>query len=270
MTVFPASSRPALFACLSALYITSQCCGRVQGSIDSSAMTAESTNDLRGADAGDSLAMKCSEAGYDHLHQHDYDWPSGQRPSHPCKSATANARGQYSSDHVPCTFTFHRDRESDEFTLRPNAMSDVCSNDNEMKGHDWEMYVSKWPDECVGDFARCYTLPRDEKILLRFLCSHRDFTIPNGTTHVQVDCTNDKMKKQEKDPQEKLFDFEPLLAHSDLRHREHFAAMFAVLAVFIASGASGLRYIQRHVIAPFHPCRMKPSKSDPELSSKVL
>lgn len=273
MKVTPASPRPDLLACLFALYFVCQC-GRVSGSIESSsAMTVGGANDPMGARAGESLDKKCKDAGYSNLQPDDRSWASSgqKRPSHPCKSATVNARGQYSSDHVPCTISFHRVPESEGLTLRPNAMSDVCSDDNEMKGYDWEMYVSKWPDECVGDFARCYTLPRDERILLKFLCTHRDIEVPNGTTHVQVDCTHDKIKKHEKDPKEKpFFDIEPLLAHADLRHREQFAVMFAVVVAFLASGAIGLRYVHHQVIAPFQPCRMKQSKSDPDLSGKVL
>jgi hypothetical protein len=53
-----------------------------------------------------------------------------------------------------------------------------------------------WPDECVGDFARCYSVDRDESIFSRFFCQTKpDWKIPEDTTHISVNCIDDKQEK---------------------------------------------------------------------------
>lgn len=52
-------------------------------------------------------------------------------------------------------------------------------------------YVHDWRDECVGDFSRCYSLEHHRHILFDFLCV-MDWKIPEETTHVSVNCMEDK------------------------------------------------------------------------------
>jgi hypothetical protein len=74
----------------------------------------------------------------------------------------------------------------------------------EVAGHDAavdpvEQEVRAWPDACVGDFARCYRVDQDEQYLLHHLCTSRPaLAIPDGTTHISVDCKADKARQKEK------------------------------------------------------------------------
>mmetsp|Transcript_17657 Transcript_17657/g.40720 ORF Transcript_17657/g.40720 Transcript_17657/m.40720 type:complete len:406 (-) Transcript_17657:232-1449(-) len=162
------------------------------------------------------------------------DAPS-QSPSlsMPCSDSYSNIRGSYTSTMAPCVVTFHseevvlvnggspkemqeegdseirdisegnRDGDSEEAKspLYYQGTSSVCGIDNAIG--EAKEYVSSWPDECVGDFARCYNLkdPRyplceDLNRLLRRLDSGSELSgvpfLPPGTTHVSVDCTIDR------------------------------------------------------------------------------
>jgi hypothetical protein len=68
--------------------------------------------------------------------------------------------------------------------------SDLCSDDNAFLTV--KEYVTEWPDECVGDFRRCYSLEHHQSLLLDFLCLKDYWHVPEGTTHMSVDCTEDK------------------------------------------------------------------------------
>lgn len=158
----------------------------------------------------------------------------------PCSNPFSNPRGSYTSSIAPCTISFHNE---DEGAQRMNPLganrkryhdqtddtswayyrgtSDVCGTENKIG--EAKEYVASWPDECVGDFARCYDL-RDpnhlmcqglKKVLgglrdLRRLeelsdSEHgsssylpwttrglHDVLVPPGTTHISIDCTVDK------------------------------------------------------------------------------
>ena len=72
-----------------------------------------------------------------------------------------------------------------------------CSEANEFRRAHTTLlqdYVHNWPDECVGDFRRCYSVKRDEKIFSARFC-HKHWTIPDGVTHIGVDCSADKKAK---------------------------------------------------------------------------
>ena len=94
-----------------------------------------------------------------------------------------------------------------------HGTSDVCGVDNSIG--EIKEYITFWPDECVGDFARCYNLSEEDQYhqellcpsLLRFLTT----PIPVGTTHVSVDCTIDKELMLER------FEYTAKLQHDVIR-----------------------------------------------------
>lgn len=107
-----------------------------------------------------------------------------------CTSQTSNARGRYTSTVAPCTFQFHKAEESQrELDLIQFHTSDLCSEDNAFLTV--REYVKEWPDECVGDFQRCYSLEHHRLVVWDFLCAE-NWEVPEGTTHVSVDCSVDK------------------------------------------------------------------------------
>ena len=132
-----------------------------------------------------------------------------QAPS--CEFATSNARGRYTSELNPCTFRFHAvDEAMEEMDFIEYHTSDLCTDENTI-GHrsssspstgstrgaatsnsmSVKEYVKDFPDECVGDFTRCYSLEHHTKIVWEFLCD-KEWKLPQGTTHISVDCTADK------------------------------------------------------------------------------
>ena len=106
-----------------------------------------------------------------------------------CISQTSNARGQYTSTRAPCIFAFHSIQNEKENRLIDYQTSDLCSEENSFLI--MKEYVVRWHDECVGDFARCYSLEHHKELLLDFLCT-MNWNIPKETTHVSVDCIEDK------------------------------------------------------------------------------
>jgi len=108
--------------------------------------------------------------------------------AHICTTQTSNARGHYTSTLAPCIFKFHTIEEED-FELIDYQTSDLCNADNAFLI--MKEYVYDWRDECVGDFSRCYSLKHHKHILFDFLCA-MDWKIPPSTTHVSVDCMEDK------------------------------------------------------------------------------
>jgi len=161
--------------------------------------------------------------------------PSGSpSASIPCSDPFSNPRGSYTSSRAPCVVTFHNENESEQ--LNPLAAkrhryhdnyksspmyykgtSGVCETENKIG--EAKEYISDWPDECVGDFARCYDLndPNHRlcQSLRRILEELRnlrrletdagsensntpwmrelhDTLYPPGTSHISIDCTIDK------------------------------------------------------------------------------
>jgi hypothetical protein len=177
--------------------------------------------------------------------------PPSQSPSMSlsCSDAYSNTRGEYTSKTAPCVIIFHnenallvsgvswddedfqqqpqrhrrnpnrkKDEESGTFSHYYHGTSSVCGIENAIG--EAKEYVKAWPDECVGDFARCYDLTdpnhtmcpalhellenrRDRRKLEAaeqeqqypneaFLTFDFDALVPSGTTHISVDCTIDK------------------------------------------------------------------------------
>jgi len=173
-----------------------------------------------------------------------------------CSDAYSNTRGEYTSKTAPCVIIFHnenallvsgvswndqdsqqqqqhrrnpnrkRDDESGTFSHYYHGTSSVCGIENAIG--EAKEYVTAWPDECVGDFARCYDLAdpnhtmcpalhellenRRNRRTLEVAAEHQqeeqqqeqnypnedflkfdlDALVPPGTTHISVDCTIDK------------------------------------------------------------------------------
>jgi hypothetical protein len=122
-----------------------------------------------------------------HSTQEDAPTPAPST-SHACSTETSNARGYYTTTRAPCIFQFHKS-ESEDVELIDYRTSDLCSDDNGFLTV--KEYVTEWPDECVGDFRRCYSLEHHQAIMFDFLCL-QDWKAPEGTTHMSVDCTEDK------------------------------------------------------------------------------
>jgi len=112
-----------------------------------------------------------------------------------CESPTDNTRGYYNAHIAPCDFSFHSAvTDSSTEDLSGFHQSTICSDDNVIKSNSVVDYVRHWKDECVGDFARCYSVEHDEDIFLEFVCKKR-WRFPEGTTHVSVNCKRDKELK---------------------------------------------------------------------------
>jgi hypothetical protein len=125
-----------------------------------------------------------------------------------CNTHTSNARGRYTSTVAPCIFHFHKADSERELELIEFHTSDLCSDENSfLEVHE---YVSEWPDECVGSFPRCYSLEHHRSVVWDFLCS-KEWQIPDGTTHVSVDCTPDK----------ELFALKSLRRREEIKQQEH-------------------------------------------------
>jgi len=171
--------------------------------------------------------------------------------SMPCSDPYSNTRGVYTSYMAPCVITFHNEdkevenqipsnlnpiaadhriKEYPNLSLFYHGTSSVCGTETAIS--EAKEYVSAWPDECVGDFARCYDLDDPNHLmcpaltkLLKGLRDQRrlEATSPSGsgipgttadlhdqddfygsfhddinalippfTTHISVDCTLDK------------------------------------------------------------------------------
>ena len=177
----------------------------------------------------------------------DKTQPPSMAPSvaQPCSDPLSNARGQYTSTLAPCVVKFHNaniqreGRQTSSSSSNPDdgqnsvigeaefidyRTSDLCNDDNVIV--QIMEYVQSWPDECVGDFDRCYSLEHHFSLLCDFLCERQEdgyssvggsggagllpspnqqqspaspsfsyrphWELPEGTTHVSVTCTRDK------------------------------------------------------------------------------
>jgi hypothetical protein len=110
-----------------------------------------------------------------------------------CDSAADNTRGFYTSPLKPCVFTFHKCDKDDGTAFQAST---VCSDKNRINKETIKEYVRMWPDECVGDFSRCYSVDRDESIFTKFFCKTKpNWKIPEDTTHIGVSCIEDKQAK---------------------------------------------------------------------------
>ena len=126
-----------------------------------------------------------------------------------CNYATSNARGKYNSFYKPCEFRFHQVTPGQVISGgSPLSLSNVCGrtpalNKDEVV-FDYVVfdevvfdYVREWPDECVGDFRRCYSVSKESeaRIFLSHFCQSK-WDIPAFVTHISVDCRDDKQQVQ--------------------------------------------------------------------------
>ena len=151
--------------------------------------------------------LKCpnlrEDNGYGSYHNDDELYEGGSFGEHykyklpaACESAADNTRGKYSTALKPCVFAFHKSEEDDGSSFREST---VCSKENQINKETIKEYVRLWPDECVADFARCYSVDRDEAIFFDFFCKTKPgWKIPKETTHISVSCIDDKQAKIEK------------------------------------------------------------------------
>jgi len=103
-----------------------------------------------------------------------------------CTSKTRPA-SQYTSLFAPCTFTFFQAplaaMDTDDYTCKLLSSSEQYEEKTIL-----EQSVFLWPDQCVGNEPRCYDYVRDFGMLNS---STFDINIPNGTTHIMLDCMKD-------------------------------------------------------------------------------
>jgi len=175
---------------------------------DSQTQSTTSTKNLTATE------KRCKEAGLQHDNLRGYNehetrgrwspdsyfntYNGGERLflDEPCASARSNSRAMYTSHLIPCKFSFHSVHK-EESNLGPLELSTQCSDPNQVSppgSTTMEDYLIEWPDECVGDFLRCYSVARDENLWLPTFCK-KQWSIPEGATHLAVDCRRDKRQK---------------------------------------------------------------------------
>lgn len=231
------------------------------------------------------LQQKCQDEGYyprmkrEESYELNEFYPSnvGLKKT-PCSSPSVNARGFYTSHLVPCTFQFYQISKNKEEDLKlANALSTVCFDNNTSpmeKVQASEYYIVKWEDECVGDFARCYQVERDEQILLKQICVY-GLVIPPGATHVTVDCTKDKLEKEKKiaEKKEKGED-EYADPYTKLQHkheketkREFYMFILVLVGTCLFAVCCSCCFTFRYIIQPYlMTAMMKRSRSETEFS----
>lgn len=159
----------------------------------------------------------------------------------PCQSQHINAFGKYSAHLAPCKIQFHY-IVTDE-NLNPHQLSTACSDKNLVGGEQETThntayeYLRSWKDECVGDFRRCYMIPRDELIFKTFLCSKKWF-VPNGTTHISVSCTEDKAEKNLVEETDHYFEKEKKM----LKEMQTILVAILVIVLLLFFTCCGLTY----------------------------
>jgi hypothetical protein len=229
---------------------------------------------------GNSTEDKCREkfgyypGGYGHGEEYGSsrrDWVRENDLEQSCKTRNSNARGKYTSL-VECRFTFHAIPDDHP---RTNYLSSACSDDNAVEEHPDAKHdpvmnlVNRWPDACVGDFARCYSVSRDEAILLPHLCAGV-LKLPPGTTHVSVDCTDDKARQKKMKASGELDRqndpaADPYLRHQRRAQLEFYAFVAALALAACLCGCLCLALVNRYAVRPYLKA-LKRTRSDPELA----
>jgi hypothetical protein len=140
-----------------------------------------------------------AERGFMYDSYNDYD---PDMATQDCQSPTENFHGTYyqgpmryrdgsQEPSAYCTFQFHKSQgDAEDLDFVPST---VCGTDNTVLSPILES-GGGWPDVCVGDFSRCYSLEVHSQIYLRFFCA-RGWALPDDATHVSVNCTADKTAK---------------------------------------------------------------------------
>ncbi|KAG7374014.1 hypothetical protein IV203_013109 [Nitzschia inconspicua] len=219
----------------------------------------QSNNNSSNNDDGGDVLLETSEA--------PSDAPSAALL---CSDRLSNARGVYTSAHVPCTIKFHsvtqfqREEKEKEVDFIDYRTSNLCREGNVIV-EIWE-YLENFPDECVGDFDRCYSLEHHSKYLYPFLCppdenssgldvvlhsiSHHHhqprWELPPGTTHVSVDCTSDrKMAREEVEARAR----EERQHNREVRREEIGMKLFNWVLVFLSSIAF-IHAVSHFIVTP--------------------
>lgn len=248
------------------------------------------------------MFTKCQSAGlsYGKINQRfsqmggneftDYNALQQAKIAPTCHSASSNARGTYNSFFSPCEFQFHvipngKRSSSSSFHLSTGCSSGNVYNadkkqaDKEEGGDPDEEetlmdYVRGWPDECVGDYRRCYSVSKDSEamIFLPHFCRN-NWEIPEAVTHISVTCKDDKVeaiKKQQEASENKNNSHigNMHLAQMAKHHRERLVILLIVVALACCCCWTVLCLGYTHVVVPYLKA-IKRSKSDPDLQSLV-
>jgi hypothetical protein len=201
----------------------------------------------------------------------DVTYSGGPYPRIPCESASINAHGKYTSLLAPCMFTFHT-ALNDNVTVSGDglALSTLCSDNNRV-GHVAEDYVFNWGDECVRDFARCYSLEQDVDIYMPFVCSKK-WTLPVGATHISVSCTRDNEMVNEQinisqEASSSLYHSDDNAAkemreedRKEMHELEIFAIAFSVVVFVLCLCCCFVGH--RWFVAPYHSSAARPGHSE--------
>lgn len=189
-------------------------------------------------------ALNCKQYNEDHKYDfHDIGlYDPHVAPS--CDSATDNARGYYTARYVPCEFIFHTTAIDNRTGLY--TMSTVCTDDNKVENPAVRGYVQNWPDECVGDFARCYSIAEDEQVFVDFICT-KQWELPPGATHMSVNCTADK--------QLVILEHQHAVQHEDEQQQRQFHEyeLFWIIVIIVLFLGCFLFvcFVNRCIVAPY-------------------
>jgi hypothetical protein len=180
-----------------------------------------------------------------------------------CKTAESNPKLKYTSKDV-CTFKFHSITGQEK--IPDGYLSSACNDKNVVESVKSYMIddppqekIARWPDACVGDFLRCYDVKRDRPILLRHICMTETFLkkdFPAGTTHVSVDCRDDKQKQikylQETFVKVSSNNYAETYAKADRkRRRALYTLIFSIIGVIGLGCSTCMVVIHRYAWKPY-------------------
>ena len=99
--------------------------------------------------------------------------------------------GTYTALFVPCDVVFYQSSRSDD-TVETSDWGYGCDSmdASAVRLETRPILITFFPDQCVGDEERCYTL---ENKMMSFNESLHKILPPEGTTHVIVNCTEDNI-----------------------------------------------------------------------------
>ncbi|CAB9527058.1 expressed unknown protein [Seminavis robusta] len=159
-------------------------------------------DDYQEKESGAEMEQMCSRNGFD-LTMKSYNLSHEER-SHSsagssyrdfnqknnwiCALPASNPTPTYSPHLFSCKLTFHAIPEED------HQAPAKCTKNNEKVVHGkgipetLQEYVSNWPDSCVRDFQRCYSVHKEKYIIAGLFCRKR-WSIPDGVSHISVDCS---------------------------------------------------------------------------------
>jgi len=124
-----------------------------------------------------------------------------------CDSRSTPPRGAYIAISRPCEFIFYKASSSSSAAAEDNGiLSDVCFATDSSSLSTREEYAVLWPDECTGDFIRCYNINGTSDYASVYdysgvvssinitlaLRQVMNWTVPDGATQLSVNCTADR------------------------------------------------------------------------------